>query len=148
MPLSPEEFRIYQEERRIRFLAIARERLGGKCSYLDCNEIENLEFDHIVPGSKVRRISTATNWSLKRFLAEVDKCQLLCRKHHQQKTTEAGEHARGERSGNAKLTEDDVRLIRKSPLPSRKLAEQYKISKTVVQKIKRHEAWKHVDELD
>jgi hypothetical protein len=145
MRLSPEEFRKYQEERRLRFLAIARERLGGKCSHLGCEETENLDFDHIIPGSRVRKISEATNWSLNHFLAEVDKCQLLCKKHHSEKTKAAGEYAHGERHGNAKLTDAEVRIIQDSELSLRKLAVQFGVSKTTIRDAKLGNTWKHVD---
>jgi hypothetical protein len=138
-----EQFRIYQEERRVKFLAMARERLGGKCSHSGCEKTENLEFDHIVPGSKLRKISEATNWSLEHFLEEVDKCQLLCREHHQQKTTEAGERARGERNGHAKLTESVVLAIRKSDLSYAELALRYEVSKTAITEIRLGRTWKH-----
>lgn len=66
---------------------MARERLGGKCAR--CGATENLQFDHINPATKVANISEIANWSLARFLAEVDKCQLLCGPGgcHQDKTT-------------------------------------------------------------
>ena len=92
-PYDPEYYRKWQEERRIKFLAIAKERLGGCC--VRCGTTENLQFDHIIPGSRIRAISSATNWSLARFLAEVDKCQLLCDAHHREKSKECGEQGGG-----------------------------------------------------
>ena len=59
-----------------------------------CGVTDGLEFDHVNPETKVRKISEATNWSMARFLSEVDKCQLLCREHHIVKTREAGEYRR------------------------------------------------------
>lgn len=89
-----EYHRSYQEKRRIERLAWAKAYLGGVC--VRCGTTEDLQFDHIVPGSRVRTISTATNWSMKRFKEEVDKCQLLCPVCHHQKSREYGEHGGGQ----------------------------------------------------
>lgn len=82
---SPE----YQRERSYERLALARERLGGQCAR--CSSQDDLEFDHIDPATKIREVSACTNWSLKRFLSEVDKCQLLCGPCHREKTEANGE---------------------------------------------------------
>jgi DNA-binding transcriptional regulator YiaG len=50
----------------------------------------------------------------------------------------------GEKHYAAKLTEDQVREIRKSTLSQTKLAKQYNISSSVIQKIKERKSWKHV----
>lgn len=100
MPMSVEWHREYQRKRCHERLALARKRLGGRC--VRCGSTENLDFDHIVPGSRVRKISEATNWSLARFLAEVDKCQLLCRTCHQEKSGETGEDGSVEHGGGKK----------------------------------------------
>jgi len=138
-----EYHRQYQLNRRLERLAMARKRLGGKCAHPDCEVTENLEFDHIIPGSRVRRVSEATNWSMERFLGEVDKCQLLCSKHHHEKTAKCGECAHGEANGHAKLTEEDVVSIRESSLSYKRLALQYGVSKTTITKIKIGAYWKH-----
>jgi hypothetical protein len=54
-----------------------------------CGATEGLQFDHIDSRTKIANISEVTNWRLYRFLAEVDKCQLLCGPGgcHQDKTT-------------------------------------------------------------
>jgi len=139
-----EYHRQYQLNRRLERLAMAKERLGGKCSYPGCEITEDLEFDHIVPGSRTRKISEATNWSLERFLAEVDICQLFCSGHHHQKSAECGEVAHGEANGRAKLTEQDVLAIRESSWSYSRLAMRYGVSKTVITKIKTGVYWKHV----
>jgi len=141
VPWSTERFLRYQRKRHRERLALAIERLGGKC--VRCGATENLQFDHIVPGSRVRKISEATNWSLERFLAEVDKCQLLCDPCHRQKSKEAGETAHGERNPRAKLTEDDVREIRKSDLSYSQLAVQYGVGKRAIMSVKLGRTWKH-----
>lgn len=56
--------------------------------------------------------------------------------------------ALGERRGAAKLTEHQVREIRASPLSKRKLAAFYRVSDSVIWKIKQGLAWTHVDETD
>src|SRR5215470_14817083 len=68
--------REYQRQRRHERLALARERLGGRC--IRCGATQKLQFDHIDRAAKVANISEITSWSLDRFRAEVDKCQLLC----------------------------------------------------------------------
>ena len=67
-----------------------------------CGATEDLDFDHIDAGTKVRNISEATNWALARFLEEVDKCQLLCRHHHHEKSAEAGDVRIVEHGGGVK----------------------------------------------
>lgn len=67
---------------------MARARLGGHCA--GCGTTDGLHFDHVDPATKVANISEITNWALPRFLAEVDKCQLLCGGAgcHQDKTSQ------------------------------------------------------------
>lgn len=50
----------------------------------------------------------------------------------------------GEKHYAAKLSEDQVREIRKSSLSQTKLAKQYNVSNSVIQKIKEGKSWKHV----
>lgn len=55
------------------------------------------------------------------------------------------DRARGEASGKAKLTSDVVRIIRESPLSSRKLAAELGIvSHGTIRQIRRGEAWTHI----
>ncbi len=68
------------------------EYLGGEC--VKCGALENLEFDHVNPLEKSFPVSGL--WPEKdipRVLAELDKCQLLCKVHHIEKTNL--EHANG-----------------------------------------------------
>lgn len=60
----------------------AIESLGGKC--VVCGDTEDLEFDHIDPATKVSH--RIFSWSWARIEEELKKCQLLCAKHHQDKT--------------------------------------------------------------
>lgn len=59
----------------------AIQKLGGKC--VKCGEEENLEFDHIDPATKKFSI---TNLIRQNITGELAKCQLLCKKCHQDKT--------------------------------------------------------------
>ena len=63
------------------------EQLGGVCSHPNCNCTENLQFDHINPLEKEYNISERlSSWDIKKLQPEIDKCQLLCPKHHLEKT--------------------------------------------------------------
>lgn len=57
-----------------------------------CDEADPvvLEFDHIDRDTKDSPISQAiwANWSMKRLLAEIDKCQVLCANCHRRKTAQ------------------------------------------------------------
>lgn len=80
-----EYFRKRYEDR----MALAFEILGDKC--VNCGSIDNLEFDHIDPKSKIAELSNLTRHSLKKFLDEVAKCQVLCSScHHDKSTIESG----------------------------------------------------------
>jgi 5-methylcytosine-specific restriction endonuclease McrA len=95
-----EYMREYQRKRSRERIALARKRLGGCCAR--CGATEDLDFDHIDRTAKVRQISEATNWSLDRFLAEVDKCQLLCKSCHRSKSIEAGDNGAVTHGGGAR----------------------------------------------
>lgn len=137
MAFDTAQHREYQKKRYRERLAIAKERLGGKC--IKCEETEDLEFDHIDPRSKLRKISEATNWSLARFLAEVDKCQLLCREHHIEKG-----QLNGDLLGGAKVTAEEVQEIRSSDLTLDTLADYYGLARRGIRKIQSRQTWKHV----
>ena len=63
------------------------EQLGGVCSYPGCNCTEDLQLDHINPLEKEYNISERlSSWDIKKLQPEIDKCQLLCPKHHLEKT--------------------------------------------------------------
>lgn len=63
----------------------ALEHLGGKC--VVCGAEESLEFDHVDPEDKAfdiaRRMAGVAE---AKFWEEIEKCQLLCSTHHQEKT--------------------------------------------------------------
>lgn len=58
--------------------------LGGHCA--KCPNTERLEFDHIDPATKSMTIAKMWTASEVRFQAELRKCQLLCVRHHLEKT--------------------------------------------------------------
>ena len=67
------------------------EQLGGVCSHSNCNSTEDLQLDHINPLEKSYGISQRiSSWDIKKLQPEIDKCQLLCPKHHLEKTIEDG----------------------------------------------------------
>lgn len=75
--------REYQLAKYHRWMAEAREKLGGCCAV--CGTTENLEFDHIDPAVKSFTLSSSRP-SRSAWDAEVAKCQLLCYEHHKEKT--------------------------------------------------------------
>lgn len=76
----------YVRLRRMTRKAEALKILGGCC--VVCKTTENLEFDHKDPKTKIAPISSAKilDAPKDRFYAEVNKCQLLCKKHHLEKS--------------------------------------------------------------
>jgi hypothetical protein len=58
--------------------------LGGNC--VVCGTTEKLDFDHIDPATKSFTIGNNIFKPWSELLAEVTKCQLLCRPHHIEKT--------------------------------------------------------------
>ena len=68
--------------------AEAFEYLGDCC--VVCGTKDQLEIDHINPEKK--EISLCKLWSIAkvRFLEELDKCQLLCKQHHLEKSRTEG----------------------------------------------------------
>lgn len=70
----------YSEIRRPRMVAI----LGDKC--VKCGSADDLQFDHIDPAKKSFNI-TSNMTPNPTVLAEIAKCQLLCRPCHERKTS-------------------------------------------------------------
>lgn len=65
--------------------------LGGKCVWRTgkntvCGATENLQFDHIDPALKEVNINNVMTRKREIALKEIDKCQLLCKQHHIEKT--------------------------------------------------------------
>ena len=62
---------------------------GGKC--VRCGSTVDLQFDHIDPSTKNFTITKGWALAWDRVLAEVKKCQLLCRECHDKKSIAAGD---------------------------------------------------------
>ena len=58
--------------------------LGGQCD--DCGTIDELEIDHISWREKSIPLNKLWSVSKKRFWSELDKCHLLCKRCHIEKT--------------------------------------------------------------
>lgn len=86
---SAEAKKQYTDRKRAQALAY----LGGKCSV--CGVSESLEFDHIDRATKVYVISRNFNRRWAVLVQELDKCQLLCKVHHLEKTKRCGETGGG-----------------------------------------------------
>ena len=73
-----------RKERRDDRRAVLIEHMGGVCSHSNCNETERLQFDHIDPMTKSHNINPQDSYE--KSFKELEKCQLLCPKHHLEKT--------------------------------------------------------------
>ncbi len=86
MPTMPKDYaRTYHLARYHRRRTDALDLLGGRC--VRCGETADLQIDHIDPATKSIEISKLWGVSKDRFWAEIEKCQILCRLHHTEKTT-------------------------------------------------------------
>lgn len=74
----------YDRERYERSKAKLTELLGGKC--VKCGTTEDLQFDHVDRDLKEFAITGRWNRSQEELQEELDKCQLLCKMHHLEKT--------------------------------------------------------------
>lgn len=74
----------YMKRRYHQRRAEALETLGGKC--VICGTTEDLEIDHIDADDKEIPLNKMWSIAKARFLQELDKCQLLCKEHHKEKS--------------------------------------------------------------
>ena len=84
----------YMAARRLRRRQELIALLGGVCTR--CGTCENLEFDHVDRTTREFNLSGKgldKPWPV--LLAEVAKCQLLCKPHHLEKTREYGDNTGG-----------------------------------------------------
>jgi hypothetical protein len=81
-----EYMRAYMRGRLAKKRQEALEYLGGVCKR--CGSDKNLTFDHIDRASKKINISKILSRSWQEQKKELDKCQILCRKCHKEKTLE------------------------------------------------------------
>jgi hypothetical protein len=79
-----EYHRAYNVERYHRLRAEYIHLLGGKC--VICGSTNQLEFDHIDPGTKTIDVGKLLSVSKAVRDAEFKKCQLLCKSHHAEKS--------------------------------------------------------------
>jgi hypothetical protein len=114
---------------------------NGPC--VDCGTWDELQVDHVDAGQKVSH--RVWSWKKERREAELAKCVVRCEPCHRTKTTENRERAHGERNGNARLTEREVREIRVSTLPKRQLGRVYGVSDHTIRMIKLRTLWKYVE---
>jgi 5-methylcytosine-specific restriction endonuclease McrA len=88
---TPEKSLARKERRKSRKLRLI-ELLGGKCER--CGSTKNLEFDHLKPKQKKFIISKFIDRADVNLLDEVNKCQLLCKACHHEKTLEKREYGK------------------------------------------------------
>lgn len=74
----------YQRKRYLDKKKMLIEYLGGKCSSCGCSD--NLEFDHIDASTKEFTIMSRWKLPISVMKDELDKCQLLCKECHREKT--------------------------------------------------------------
>lgn len=128
-------------------MALAHKRLGGKCA--KCRKTKRLEIDHIDPLTK--SFTLAKMWSISKanFNKELAKCQLLCKHHHKKKSLKEFKRRHlneGISNGNAKLTEKQVKEIRRLwPFYSqRQLAKKFRVSHPTIGDIVNRKSYKNV----
>jgi 5-methylcytosine-specific restriction endonuclease McrA len=120
---------------------------NGPCSL--CNSWDELEVDHINAAEKEINVSVVWSMALTnpRRIAELKKCWVLCRECHIKKTSIRQECPRGEQVGNAKLTEENVREIRRlfsEGLRYPAIAKMFNVSNDNIGYICRGRTWRYV----
>lgn len=85
MPHTLEQKRLHSQKVRAERKQFAHTKLGGAC--VACGSHENLEMDHINPKYKKNNVSRMYTYSWAKFMAELNKCQLLCKSCHVVKTS-------------------------------------------------------------
>lgn len=112
---------------------------NGPCAH--CGSADDLRVDHVDASQKVSH--RIWSWAKERREIELAKCQVLCNDCHQKKTTECGENRRGAEHPKAKLTEDDVREIRRrcESEPQTAVARAFGIDKRHVWEIVHRKTW-------
>lgn len=83
-----EQMKEYQRVKRVERRNYCIKKLGGIC--VKCGSTKNLEFDHIIPfgdsTGRGNRISELLTCNIERLNEQLEKCQLLCKSCHKEKT--------------------------------------------------------------
>ncbi len=138
---DPDAMRRYKRE----WIAARRAEFFKDKSCAVCGSTDDLELDHIDPTTKV----THNIWSYRAEIrqAELAKCQVLCRVHHDYKTAVDGSLRRGERSAVAKLNESAVRDIRAYVAAGGKqsdMARKYRVDRKTIHFVVHRKTWTHI----
>ena len=133
----------YLKEKYYRLKKAVFNLLGNKCA--QCGETEGLQIDHkdkTLKKYNVLRQLRCKPWAI--ILKEVEKCQLLCKKCHLEKTKKEFDRY-GEKNSSAKLKNEDVEEIRnfiKQGLSYREIGKMYGVSNVSISNIKNNKTWK------
>lgn len=76
--------RLYMKRRYHERRAVALKFLGGKCAR--CQSKKSLQVDHVDPKEKTMTFEHMRSVGLPKFMMELKKCQLLCKRCHEKKT--------------------------------------------------------------
>jgi len=111
-----------------------------------CGSTDRLELDHVDPAMKVSH--SIWSWSKGRRDAELAKCQILCKTHHQIKTKENLEYSHGEAHGHTILSDEQALQIRaiyaEGVVSLRNLGQQYGVSHYAIWRIVTRRSWSHI----
>lgn len=114
---------------------------NGPCR--DCGSDQNLELDHIDPSQRVSH--RVWSWSEERRLAELSKCQVLCRVCHLVKTKfELCHRMKGNRNSPTKLTPQQATEIYQRAWNGeglRRIARDFGLNHSTVSGIKYGRLW-------
>ena len=111
--------------------------LGGECAH--CETTENLQFDHINAQTKDYAISKLLSAKWDRLVEELNKCQLLCRFCHLEKSRAEG--------SQSKLTEADIVTIKQllnEGVTQRVIAKRFGVVHSNISYIATRKTWARV----
>lgn len=118
---------------------LLKDLLGGSC--VSCGRTDNLEFDHVIPEEKSFGIAgNQIELGLDKMLVELQKCQLLCKSCHREKTNldiEVSGHGIPSMYSNKGCRCDKCRLAWNEY--TRKHSSKYYYSHIDVERVKRRE---------
>lgn len=140
---DPDVQREYQRQWMIARRTKVLEYMGGCCEL--CGSTDDLEIDHRDREFKWTHRFCSYSWS--RIVAELKKCQLLCRDCHHEKTKIHRDYPLGEEKHSSKLTETQVKEIRRlvaSGETKRGTGRVFNISESTVRAIVARRTWTHI----